>query len=259
VRGAGSASFIVGLILSGRLIGISGLNSTLGLNALLLVAAAFITVIVPNRISAAPAETTRSAVARGGIRSLLTNSTFRCVLIVAALVEGSHAMHDGFAVIRWRAAGIHPFSIALLWSEGVAGEIIVFFFAGRHILDRLGPGRSLMLAAAAGVLRWGALAQATRVGVLALVEPLHGLTFALLHLACMQVIQRTVPGFLAATAQTVYGTLAVGLMTSLLTLCSGLLFARLGASGFWAMSGICLLAIPFARQLELLTNEPERS
>jgi MFS transporter, PPP family, 3-phenylpropionic acid transporter len=85
-------------------------------------------------------------------------------------------MHDGFAVIRWRAAGIDPFCIALQWSEGVAGEIIIFLFVGRQILDRLGPGRSLMLAAAAGVLRWGALTQATRVGVISLVEPLHGHT-----------------------------------------------------------------------------------
>ncbi len=31
-----------------------------------------------------------------------------------------------------------------------------------------------------------------RFSIMALVEPLHGLTFALLHLACMQVIGRVV-------------------------------------------------------------------
>jgi hypothetical protein len=44
---------------------------------------------------------------------------------------------------------------------------------------------------------------------LALVQPLHGFTFALLHLATMRVIGDTVPRPLAATAQTVYGVVGV--------------------------------------------------
>jgi hypothetical protein len=42
-----------------------------------------------------------------------------------------------------------------------------------------------------------------------LVEPLHGLTFALLHLACMQTLSVVVPPALAATAQRIYGGVAV--------------------------------------------------
>jgi hypothetical protein len=55
---------------------------------------------------------------------------------------------------------------------------------------------------------------------LGLVQPLHGVTFALLHLACMRVIVLVVPLRLAATAQSVYGTLCIGLATALLTLAS---------------------------------------
>jgi len=32
-------------------------------------------------------------------------------------------MHDGFAMIRWRAAGIAPGTAGLLWSEAVAAEV----------------------------------------------------------------------------------------------------------------------------------------
>jgi len=44
--------------------------------------------------------------------------------------------------------------------------------------------------------------------LLGLVQPLHGLTFALLHLACMRLIVQVVPVRLAATAQSIYGTCA---------------------------------------------------
>jgi hypothetical protein len=56
---------------------------------------------------------------------------------------------------------------------------------------------------------------------MALVEPLHGLTFALLHLACMPMLSVVVPPALAATAQGIYGGVAVGTMTAIMTLASG--------------------------------------
>jgi hypothetical protein len=43
-----------------------------------------------------------------------------------------------------------------------------------------------------------------------MVEPLHRLTFALLHLACMRVIADTIPPRLAATALALYGTAGIG-------------------------------------------------
>jgi MFS transporter, PPP family, 3-phenylpropionic acid transporter len=68
-------------------------------------------------------------------------------------------MHDSFAVIRWGAAGIAPGATGLLWSLSVLAEVIVFFFVGRPLLDRLGPAGAAMLAAAAGSVRWAIMAQ----------------------------------------------------------------------------------------------------
>jgi hypothetical protein len=56
--------------------------------------------------------------------------------------------------------------------------------------------------------------------------PLHGLTFALLHLACMQMLSVVVPPALAVTAQGIYGGVAVGTMTAIMTLVSGLPLRR---------------------------------
>jgi PPP family 3-phenylpropionic acid transporter len=87
------------------------------------------------------------------------------------------------------------------------------------------------------------------VTAMAMIEPLHGLSFALLHLACMRLLARIVPPGLAATAQAIYGTVAIGAMTSLLTLASGTLYGHFGASGFWAMAGLCLIALPFIAKM----------
>jgi PPP family 3-phenylpropionic acid transporter len=136
-----------------------------------------------------------------------------------------------------------------LWSESVVAEVIVFFLLGPALVRRLGPPRALALAAAAGVLRWTVMGASTQLVPLALIEPLHGLTFALLHLACMAVIARTVPSHFAATAQALYGTLAVGASTVLLTLGSGWLYGRMGGQAFWAMAVLCAAAVPLAWRL----------
>ena len=245
VRGAGSAAFIVGVVLGGRLLGYLGFIAIISLNAGLLAAASLLVFWVPDRITIH----SRADAVRGGIGKLLRIPVFRWLLLVAALVQGSHAMHDAFAVLRWQAIGIDSATIGLLWSEGVTGEIVAFFLLGRPLLDRLGPAGSAMLAAMAGVVRWAVMALATSVAPIALVEPLHGFTFALLHLACMHLIRELVPSRLAVTAQTVYGTLGIGMSTAVLTLCSGVFYARLGAGGFWIMSGLCACAVPFTRYL----------
>jgi PPP family 3-phenylpropionic acid transporter len=153
-------------------------------------------------------------------------------------------MHDSFAVIRWSAAGISPVTASVLWSESVAAEVVVFFLLGPVLLDRLKPAGAMALAAAAGALRWAVMAESADIVALALMQPLHGLTFALFHLACMRVLAAIVPPGLAATAQAIYGTLAIGAATSVLTLLSGVLYARLGAHGFWVMAALCAAALP---------------
>jgi PPP family 3-phenylpropionic acid transporter len=65
----------------------------------------------------------------------------------------------------------------------------------------------------------------------------------------MQLIVQVVPVRLAATAQSIYGTLCVGLATALLTLASGLLYERMGGHAFLVMTALCLLALPMCAGL----------
>jgi MFS transporter, PPP family, 3-phenylpropionic acid transporter len=243
VRGAGSAAFIVGTVLSGQAVAAFGLVAIIWLNGALLGLAAWCAFRVPDLLRAA-----RPVVREGmsGVGSLLRQPLFRRLMLVAALIQGSHALHDGFVVLHWRSDGIGDGTIGVLWSESVAAEVVVFLFLGRWLLNRLGPAGASVLAAAGGVVRWVVLAETTSAVASALVEPLHGLTFALQHLACMRLIAAVVPPRLAATAQAFYGTVAVGVASALLTLGSGPLYARFGAGGFWVMAGLCVAAVPVA-------------
>jgi PPP family 3-phenylpropionic acid transporter len=242
VRGTGSAAFIAGVLASGQLVGGFGLPAIVVSQALLLFAAAGAAARVPD-VAREKDEAKQDALA------LLRIPTFRNLVIVAALVLGSHAMHDAFAVIRWSAAGIGASTSSLLWALSVAAEVLVFFVLGPPLIARLTPRGAIALAALAGIARWAVMARSTDVAALALAQPLHGLTFALLHLACMRLIARTVPHGLEGTAQALYATVGIGSATALFTLMSGVLYQRWGAEGFWIMAALCAAALPLALRL----------
>jgi PPP family 3-phenylpropionic acid transporter len=257
VRGAGSAAFILGTVLSGQAVGHFGITAVLWLSTALLSATAFASLGAPQLPQRQDAVL--PAAAKGGIGdlgALLRLPLYRRVVLIAALILGSHAMHDSFAVIRWGAAGISAPTAGLLWSLSVAAEVIVFLFFGRPMLDRLGPPGAAMLAAAAGVIRWAVMAETAWLPAMAAIEALHGLTFALLHLTCMRLLAESIPRRLAATALTLYGTVGIGAPATLLTLASGPLYARFGAQGFWVMAALCAVALPLARMLREPIGKP---
>ncbi|WP_407519209.1 MFS transporter [Methylobacterium oryzisoli] len=247
VRGAGSAAFIAGTLAAGQVIAWSGLPALLVCGAALFGIMALAVGRLPG--GGAPPQPVRP-------RALLRSAAFRRLVLVAALVIGSHAMHDAFAVLRWQAAGIGPGTASLLWAEAVAAEVLVFTLLGPPLLDRLGPARALALAGLAAGFRWGVMAETASLPALVLVQALHGLTFALLHLAAMRLLAATVPPALAATAQTLYGTLGLGLATTLTTLAAGPLYGLAGPRAFWAMAVLALAAVPLARGLRAPPVEP---
>jgi PPP family 3-phenylpropionic acid transporter len=111
-------------------------------------------------------------------------------------------------------------------------------------LHRLKPEIAMAVSATACLVRWALLAESTSIVAIAAAEPLHGFTFALLHLSCMRVLATIVPRELAGLAQAIYGTVGVGLTSAVLTFFSGSLYTEFGAQGFWAMFLIALSALP---------------
>jgi PPP family 3-phenylpropionic acid transporter len=250
VRGIGSGAFVIGTLLAGQMLTLtlSEPSVLVWSHAALLLGAALSVALVPGISSAPAARTVEASSVVGGLRELFEQRPFRYVFGVSALVLGSHAMHDAFAVIRWNSAGMSPTTVSILWSEAVLAEVLVFFVLGPRLIDWLGPKGAAALAAVAGVIRWIVMSQTADVAAIAVVQPFHGLTFALLHLACMRVISASIPSRLAATAQAVYAFGAT-IASAILTYSSGLLYGQFGATAFLAMAILAALAIPAALAL----------
>jgi len=250
VRGAGSAAFIAGVLAAGQIASAWGLSPLLCWTAAGLAVAAVSVRFAPDLARGLNSSTRKRNVIEQDWLVLLRQPAFVRVMLAAALVLGSHAMHDAFAIIRWRDAGISPAVSSLLWSESVAAEVLVFFLLGPWLLQVLGRTGALVLGTGAAIVRWGVLAQTADTTALAAIEPLHGLTFALFHLGCMRIIADTVPLRLAGTAQAFYGTVGIGGATALLTMVAGWLFANYGATGFWGMALLCCAALPVIWSLQ---------
>lgn len=242
VRGTGSAAFIVGALLAGEAIKSFGTASVLLAQAAFLTMAALAAAFVP-RVSTKAKRMDHANRGLARWTALAQNRSFLLVVAIASIVLGTHAMHDSFAMISWHNAGIPPFSASALWSESVAAEVFVFFFAGPKLLARTQPTTAIAISALAATIRWTVMARSSHLIGLALVEPLHGLSFALLHLACMRILIRVTPSELAGTAQATYA-FGIGGSSAVLTFASGLLYQDFGPSGFFAMAGLALASLP---------------
>ena len=248
--GAGTAVRLLSAPLAGRLADVFG-AFRLEL-ALFAISAAVASLLYNSRIRK------RKVIERDWL-VLVRQPAFVRMVLAAALVLGSHAMNDAFAIIRWSDAGISPAVSSVLWSESVGAEEMGFVLLGPWLLDVLGASGGLALGAGAALVRWGVMAQTANVAALAAIEPLHGLTFALFHLGCMRIIAETVPRSLAGTAQAFYGTVGIGGTTALLIIVSGWLFARLGPAGFWVMAFLSCAALPIIWSLQLSLTDMRRA
>lgn len=247
VRGAGSAAFVGGTLLSGQMIDRLGISFIVFASSACFMIMSFAAMRIRSPFRKGSSSVERIDV--GGISVLWTISAFRRIVLVGVLIIGSHALSDAFSVILWREAGYGSFVASLLWSEAVTAEVLVFFLLGPWLIGRLGPTGAATLAAAAGILRWSVMANTIAIVPLVAVQALHGFTFALMHLAAMGVLSRCIPDRLAATAQTIYGPGALGIASVTMTLASGYLYGLLGLQAFWFMAACCAVAVPLARGL----------
>lgn len=240
VRALGSAAFIATAGLAGWLAEFAGAGSIAWLLAASMAVAAAAALAVPS--TGVPAR-------RGGgaVRSVLALPAFRRILVVSALIQGSHAAYYAFGSIHWEKAGVPAGAIGLLWAWSVVAEVALFAW-GRGIADRLGPRGLAFLAAAAGVLRWGIMAETVALPGLVVAQALHALTFGAMHLATMRVMQAAIPAGIAGTAQTLLAA-GIGGATMAGTLVTGQVFAAHGSLVFWGMAAMCVIAVPGARLL----------
>lgn len=234
-RGLGSVAFIVANIIGGVMVARFGIGAVvvwilMGLASLL---ASSLFALKPDPPAFAAAGKERF----GALAALLRSRRFVLVVLSCGLIQSAHAFYYGFSTIAWRAQGVSPEIIGMLWAFGVAVEVALLWSL-TPIERRVSPEMLILLGAAGAVVRWIAMGFAPLGPLLWFLQGLHALSFAAAHVGAMRLIYREAPDNAAAMAQTLYSSISAGLLLGMATVLSGWLYDWGGARGYWAMAVI---------------------
>lgn len=175
------------------------------------------------------------------------------LFLTVSLIQGSHAMLNGFASIHWVSLGYSEAEIGILWAVGVAAEIVLFRFAAAP-MRRLGVRGILALAGSVAVARWLLFTVDTGYASVLVFQLAHGLTFAATLVALQSVIADGVPEGRYGAAQG-FAFVLQTVTTAVATLAGGFLFSQAGAGGFAAMALMAALALVIL----LVVPQPQRA
>ena len=239
VRLWGSAAFIVASFGAGYLL---DLIAARDLVWLIVAAQGLVAIAACTLAPLRPAAAQARALAASG-KDLLRNPAFVAVIAAASLIQASHAVYYGFSTIDWQRQGLNGGAIGALWALGVLAEIVLFAVSAR-LPAAVTPTMLLLLGAAGGALRWGAMAVGPPVALLPLLQCLHALSFGATHLGAIAFVARAAPAGLGATAQG-YLAIALGIAMAVAMGLSGVLYGHYGALAYGAMAlaacgGVCV-------------------
>jgi MFS transporter, PPP family, 3-phenylpropionic acid transporter len=229
VRLWGTIAFIAATLIGGRIL--AGRSSEMVLVLLL-----GMTALTTASCAALPRAAPIGPRPRANYRGLIAP---RHLVFVAAatLIQSSHAVYYAFGTLYWQHEGFGDGTIAVLWAEGAVAEVALFFAGGRYV-RRWGPGVLLALGGAGGLVRWTVTAWTGSLPVLLLVQPLHALTFAAVHLGAMHYLAGAVPPAQAATAQALFTAIVGGVGLGLASLLAGALYGAWGGGAYLAMAAM---------------------
>ncbi|WP_038175096.1 MULTISPECIES: 3-phenylpropionate MFS transporter [Vibrio] len=234
----GSVAFIAGSTVVGFLVAQYGSDMIL---YTALAGVVFALLFSLRSINPMPVTTSEENTERPKLTELLRELPVIKFLILAALIQGSHAAYYSFSSIYWKEAGYSEDIIGYLWSLGVVAEVAVFALS-----KRLFSGwslRALFMVASIGVIvRWGLTASTTVLLALVLIQLLHGVTFAMAHIAAIQYIQHSEQRKMVAL-QALYNAIPLGAFIALMTTLSGWGYENWGANVFWVMAAMGGLAL----------------
>jgi PPP family 3-phenylpropionic acid transporter len=227
----GSAAFVAGALACGLLVDLIAAEQLIWVIASVAALAALVS------LGLQPLDSPRTAAApTHGTTALLRDPGFLAIIAASALIQGSHAAYYVFASIAWQQASLGGLTIAGLWSLGVLAEIVVFALSPRFTLH---PALLVVIAALCAVARWAITAQDLPIAVLAIVQLAHGLTFGLTMVGTMGLMVLHVPVHIMARGQG-YLAACTGIVSSIASILSGVIFARYGQGVYYLMAAMAL-------------------
>lgn len=238
VRLWGSVGFVVAVLAAGW-----ALKSFLLIECLpqvvagLFVGMALAALLLPARSLRGPAG------AGGSLAAIFRRPGVAAFFLACVLIQVAHGPYYSFFSVYLKEHGYDAGRTGLLWSLGIAAEILLFWlFQGMFRRVSL---RAVMLAGIGlSVLRWLLIASwVDYVAALAFAQLLHAASFGATHVAAMQFIHRHFAWPHQGKGQALYSSLGFGLGGMLGSYASGEVWVALGpAFVFNAAAALSLVA-----------------
>jgi MFS transporter, PPP family, 3-phenylpropionic acid transporter len=242
----GSLTFLVATIASGLLFDAYGAGVGIWILVAACVATALASLLLPKPAPEAVATATDANQGEPSVPALrlLSMPVFAAFLLAIGAIHGAHAAFYTFGALHFKALGFSGATFGWLWAVSVFVEIGVFAYS-KPLIARFGATQLIIAAGVASIIRWGGMSLNPSLGVVIVLQMLHGLTYGAGHLGAIHFIARAVPTVGAGTAQALYSAIGSGFITGLATLASGYLYPVLGGQTFLAMgalAGVGLIA-----------------
>jgi MFS transporter, PPP family, 3-phenylpropionic acid transporter len=242
----GSLTFLVATIASGLLFDAFGAGVGIWILVAACMATALASLLIPKPASEVVTIPSESSLTEPSVPALqlLTMPVFAAFLLAIGAIHGAHAAFYTFGALHFKSLGFSGATFGWLWAVSVFVEIGVFAYS-KPLIARFGATQLIIAAGVASIIRWGGMSLNPSLGVVTLLQVLHGLTYGAGHLGAIHFIARAVPTVGAGTAQALYSAIGSGFITGLATLASGYLYPVLGGQTFLAMgalAGVGLIA-----------------
>ncbi len=236
IRLWGSIGFIVAVMGTGALLDWSAPSGVLWMCWGILVGILALALVLPESPPTPPTRVSQP------IMEILRQPRVRALMAACFAMSAAHGAFYVFYSIHLAGYGYSKTEVGALWSLGVIAEIVVFMLMA-PLSARFSLRVILLASFAAAVLRfllmgWGV----TSVGLMILVQLLHGLTFGAYHASAIAAVNRWFPGRAQGRGQALYSSISFGAGGLLGALVSGLTWDDWGAGWTFTLSSGFALA-----------------
>jgi MFS transporter, PPP family, 3-phenylpropionic acid transporter len=176
--------------------------------------------------------------------------------IVALLGAGfcnavAHGALYAFLTLHLTREGYSGTTIGMLWTLGVAAEIVVFLYLP-HLFRRYALSTLLVASLGCGVLRFAAIGWAAgELWIVLMAQLLHAATFGSFHAAAVAAVHRVFPEHAQARGQALFSSVSYGAGAAAGLLLAGWAWERGGAPlAFSASAAAALAGVFIARRLK---------
>lgn len=235
-RLCGSLAFVVGALLTGYIVGFSGESVILTILSATLLAFCMVQMLSP-RVGFE--EVTQKQAVSTSYWAVFKQPTTAKMLIIASLVQASHAAYYAYGSIYWQSIGISTQITSWLWGIAVIAEMGLFFIAKR-IFGTQPLARLMLLSAIGTIIRWIIIANSESLPLIVFSQLLHACSYALNHYAIIRYIS-TQPSDHIPKLQGLYFGLASCAVMALFTLLAGFVYNDSPTNSFYLMA---ILVVP---------------